>query len=79
MRNRIDDSGATLDPRRTDVLGGSEGGGEPDEWQSMWLVSRSLSIRGGTNEIERNIVGERALGLLPEPRVDKDRPFDQRD
>jgi alkylation response protein AidB-like acyl-CoA dehydrogenase len=51
---------------------------EGDEWQTMWLVSPSLSIRGGTDEIQRNIIGERALGLPPEPRLDKDRPFDER-
>jgi alkylation response protein AidB-like acyl-CoA dehydrogenase len=49
-----------------------------DEWQTMWLVSPSLSIRGGTDEIQRNIIGERALGLPPEPRLDKNQPFDQR-
>jgi acyl-CoA dehydrogenase len=48
---------------------------DPDEWQSMFLVGPSLSIRGGTDEIQRNILGERVLGLPPEPRVDKDRPF----
>jgi len=58
--------------------GPSKDAGESDEWQSMWLVSPSLSIRGGTDEIQRNIIGERALGLPPEPRVDKDRPFDER-
>jgi alkylation response protein AidB-like acyl-CoA dehydrogenase len=49
--------------------------GEPDEWQSMFLMSPSLSIRGGTDEIQHNILGERVLGLPPEPRVDKDKPF----
>ena len=48
------------------------------EWQTMWGVSPSLSIRGGTDEVQRNIVGERILGLPPEPRVDKERPFDER-
>jgi alkylation response protein AidB-like acyl-CoA dehydrogenase len=50
----------------------------PDEWQTSFLVSPSLRIRGGTDEIQHNIVGERILGLPPEPRVDKDRPFSDR-
>lgn len=47
----------------------------PDEWVNMFLVSPSLSIRGGTDEIQRNILGERVLGLPSEPRVDKSKPF----
>ncbi|MGH9061950.1 MAG: acyl-CoA dehydrogenase family protein, partial [Acidimicrobiales bacterium] len=50
----------------------------PDPWQTMFLVSPSLSIRGGTDEIQHNILGERVLGLPPEPRVDKNRPFNER-
>lgn len=37
--------------------------------QSMFLFSRSDSIYGGSNEIQRNIIAERALGMPREPRV----------
>ncbi|MDQ1521739.1 MAG: hypothetical protein QOI55_2812, partial [Actinomycetota bacterium] len=45
------------------------------EWQTLFLTAPSLSIRGGTDEIQRNIVGERVLGLPAEPRVDRGIPF----
>jgi alkylation response protein AidB-like acyl-CoA dehydrogenase len=54
---------------------GAPADAEIAEWQMLFLTAPSISIRGGTDEIQRNIVGERVLGLPPEPRVDVDRPF----
>jgi alkylation response protein AidB-like acyl-CoA dehydrogenase len=53
-------------------------GGPGEEWRTLFLTGPSLSIRGGTDEIQRNILGERVLELPPEPRVDKDKPFSER-
>jgi alkylation response protein AidB-like acyl-CoA dehydrogenase len=40
-------------------------------WAEFVLGQPGMSIAGGTDEILKNIVGERVLGLPKEPRVDK--------
>ena len=37
--------------------------------QRLFLFTRSDTIYAGSNQIQRNIIGERALGLPPEPKI----------
>jgi alkylation response protein AidB-like acyl-CoA dehydrogenase len=47
------------------------------QFQQMLLSSPSMRIAGGTDEILRNIIAERVLGLPGDIRVDKDVPFNK--
>ena len=44
-------------------------------WTTHFLNQWSMRIGGGTDQIQRNAIGERVLGLPAEPRSDKNVPF----
>jgi alkylation response protein AidB-like acyl-CoA dehydrogenase len=51
--------------------------GDDSEWAYMISFLPGLKSAGGTEEILRNTVGERVLGLPPAPRLDKGVPFSE--
>ncbi|MBV1878209.1 MAG: acyl-CoA dehydrogenase family protein [Pseudomonadales bacterium] len=65
---------------RTEILGPAsmlEGSDYPRAEDANFLTFNAYltSIGGGTDQIQRNIIGERVLGLPKEPEVDKKIPF----
>jgi alkylation response protein AidB-like acyl-CoA dehydrogenase len=63
-----------------EVLGPAVAASDSDEvWEVLntALSAPGSSIAGGTNEIQRNIIGERVLGLPKDPGVDRSTPFNQ--
>jgi alkylation response protein AidB-like acyl-CoA dehydrogenase len=60
----------------SDVLG-PEVLAEESEWAYMISFLPGLKSAGGTEQILRNTIGERVLGLPPEPRLDKGIPFSE--
>ncbi len=59
-----------------DVLG-PEALAQDSDWGYMISFLPGLKSAGGTEQILRNTIGERVLGLPPEPRLDKGIPFSE--
>jgi alkylation response protein AidB-like acyl-CoA dehydrogenase len=75
-------AGALLARRTSDLgiaIAGAGGQAWEDQRESRWALSvlsaPASRIAGGTDEVQRNIIGERVLGLPKEPQVDRDVPF----
>ena len=49
--------------------------GDAAQWSFGFLANRCLTIAGGTSEIQRNVIGERLLGL---PAIPKQRGHESR-
>jgi alkylation response protein AidB-like acyl-CoA dehydrogenase len=74
--------GALLARRTSDLgiaIAGAGGQAWSDPGDARWsldvLSAPAARIAGGTDEVQRNIIGERVLGLPKEPQVDRDLPF----
>ena len=65
----LEDRGGVIRDRKLSPLGAG--------YQEQWFGAAGYRIAGGTDEILRNIVAERVLGLPQDVRVDKDLPFNQ--
>jgi alkylation response protein AidB-like acyl-CoA dehydrogenase len=68
-------SEAAVDTQGAHGLLGGDDVVDDGMWLRRFLHSPSLRIAGGSDQVQATIMGERVLGLPPEPRTDKDVPF----
>lgn len=59
------------------ALSGPDAGAAMAEIQESYFLATGYRLGGGTDEILRNTIGERVLGLPADVRTDKDTPFNQ--
>ena len=72
LAKRSADVGVALHGSSALAWQGGDGGGH---WADVLLLTPGLSIAGGTDEVLRNVIGERVLGLPKDADVSKDVPF----
>jgi alkylation response protein AidB-like acyl-CoA dehydrogenase len=63
MTQHLSDAGLDLTGEASPMWRGADALPDGGRWQRQWLWSKAASIAGGTSEIQRNIIGERILGL----------------
>jgi alkylation response protein AidB-like acyl-CoA dehydrogenase len=63
MSKRMHDTAMAVLGPAASLWRGAEGNPGDGQWQRSWLYYQASSIFAGTNEIQRNIIGERVLGL----------------
>jgi len=67
MSKRLHDTAMAVLGGASPLWRGADGNPGDGRWQRSWLYYQASSIFAGTNEIQRNIIGERVLGLPREP------------
>ena len=67
MSKRVHDTAMAVLGDASPLWRGAEGNPGDGRWQRSWLYYQAASIWAGTNEIQRNVIGERVLGLPKEP------------
>jgi alkylation response protein AidB-like acyl-CoA dehydrogenase len=71
MSKRLHDTAMTVLGPAAPLWRGADQNPGGGQWQRSWLYYQASSIWAGTNEIQRNLIGERTLGLPREPRPSK--------